>query len=186
MLHKIGLTALATAHRLKIILVSRSEASEPTFRVAGHSPAIFPSRPSSFGSVLQWANLVRGLGFVLLDRAAGYDCRLRSKQEYDRSCCSCRNRGENAPQAVDQNCPIYLSSLHCCFSRPNQYRVRSLDNEQGAGDQQPAVWIAGWSFLFWLPLTPIVVEAFRDQLRLSPCSPYLFPSDENRSGHQRT
>jgi integrase len=35
-------------------------------------------------------------------------------------------------------------------------------------------------------LTPIAVEAFRDQLRLSPCSPYLFPSDENPSGHQRT
>ena len=25
-----------------------------------------------------------------------------------------------------------------------------------------------------------------DQLRLSPCSPYLFPSDENPSGHQKT
>ena len=37
-----------------------------------------------------------------------------------------------------------------------------------------------------VPLTPIAVEAFRDQLRLSPCSPYLFPSDENPSGHQRT
>lgn len=37
-----------------------------------------------------------------------------------------------------------------------------------------------------VPLTPIAVEAFRDQLRLSPCSPYLFPSDENPSGHQKT
>jgi len=37
-----------------------------------------------------------------------------------------------------------------------------------------------------VPLTPIAVEAFRDQLRLSPCSPYLFPNDENPSGHQRT
>ena len=37
-----------------------------------------------------------------------------------------------------------------------------------------------------VPLTPIAVEAFRDQLRLSPCSPYLFPSDENPSGHQST
>jgi len=36
-----------------------------------------------------------------------------------------------------------------------------------------------------VPLTPIAVEAFRDQLRLSPCSPYLFPSDENPSGHQK-
>ena len=35
-----------------------------------------------------------------------------------------------------------------------------------------------------VPLTPIAVEAFRDQLRLSPCSPYLFPSDENPIGHQ--
>ena len=30
------------------------------------------------------------------------------------------------------------------------------------------------------------MEAFRDQLRLSPCSPYLFPSGENPSGHQKT
>jgi integrase len=37
-----------------------------------------------------------------------------------------------------------------------------------------------------VPLTPIAVEAFRDQLRLSPCSPYLFPSDENEGGHQKT
>jgi integrase len=37
-----------------------------------------------------------------------------------------------------------------------------------------------------VPLTPIAVEAFRDQLRLSPCSPYLFPSDENPSGYQKT
>lgn len=37
-----------------------------------------------------------------------------------------------------------------------------------------------------VPLTPLAVEAFRNQLRLSPCSPYLFPSDENPSGHQKT
>ena len=37
-----------------------------------------------------------------------------------------------------------------------------------------------------VPLTPLAVEAFRDQLRLSPFSPYLFPSDENPSGHQKT
>lgn len=36
-----------------------------------------------------------------------------------------------------------------------------------------------------VPLTPLAVEAFRDQLRLSPCSPYLFPSDENPSTHQK-
>jgi integrase len=37
-----------------------------------------------------------------------------------------------------------------------------------------------------VPLTPLALEAFRDQMRLSPCSPHLFPSDENPSGHQRT
>lgn len=37
-----------------------------------------------------------------------------------------------------------------------------------------------------VPLTPLALEAFRDQMRLSPCSPYLFPSDENPSGHQRS
>jgi|SRR5882762_4675509 len=37
-----------------------------------------------------------------------------------------------------------------------------------------------------VPLTPTAVEASRDQFHLSPCSPYLFPSDENPSGHQKT
>jgi len=30
-----------------------------------------------------------------------------------------------------------------------------------------------------VPLTPLAIEAFRDQMRLSPCSPHLFPSDHN-------
>jgi hypothetical protein len=37
-----------------------------------------------------------------------------------------------------------------------------------------------------VPLTRLALEAFRDQMRLSPCSPYLFPSDQNPSGHLRT
>jgi|SRR5579862_757860 len=37
-----------------------------------------------------------------------------------------------------------------------------------------------------VPLTPLALQAFRDQMRLSPCSPYLFPSDQNPSGHLRT
>lgn len=37
-----------------------------------------------------------------------------------------------------------------------------------------------------VPLTPLAVQAFRDQLRLSPLNPYLFPSDENPSGHQKS
>ncbi len=37
-----------------------------------------------------------------------------------------------------------------------------------------------------LPLTPLAVQAFRDQLRLSPLSLCLFPSDENPSGHQKS
>ena len=36
-----------------------------------------------------------------------------------------------------------------------------------------------------VPLTPIAVEAFRSQRRLSPLSPYLFSSDENANGRQR-
>jgi len=37
-----------------------------------------------------------------------------------------------------------------------------------------------------VPLTEIVVKAFRDQLALAGTSPWLFPSDENPSGHQKT
>ena len=36
-----------------------------------------------------------------------------------------------------------------------------------------------------VPLTPLAVEAFRDQIRLSPCSPYLFPSDQNPKDTKR-
>jgi integrase len=37
-----------------------------------------------------------------------------------------------------------------------------------------------------VPLTEIAVNAFRDQLALAGTSPWLFPSDENPSGHQKT
>ncbi|MFY9727167.1 MAG: site-specific integrase [Bryobacteraceae bacterium] len=37
-----------------------------------------------------------------------------------------------------------------------------------------------------VPLTEIAVEAFRSQLATSGPSPYLFPSDENRDGYQKT
>ena len=35
-------------------------------------------------------------------------------------------------------------------------------------------------------LTPLAVQAFRDQLRIASSGPYLFPSDLNKSGHQTT
>jgi integrase len=37
-----------------------------------------------------------------------------------------------------------------------------------------------------VPLTEIAVKAFRDQWALAGKSPWLFPSDENPSGHQKT
>jgi integrase len=37
-----------------------------------------------------------------------------------------------------------------------------------------------------VPLSPIAIEAFRRQLALSPNSHFLFPSDRNRCGHQKT
>ena len=37
-----------------------------------------------------------------------------------------------------------------------------------------------------VPLTEIAVEAFRSQLAFSGPSPYLFPSDENADGYQKT
>ena len=37
-----------------------------------------------------------------------------------------------------------------------------------------------------VPLTDLAVEAFRDQIRISGPGPWLFPSDENPSGHQKT
>jgi len=37
-----------------------------------------------------------------------------------------------------------------------------------------------------VPLTPLAVQAFRDQLRIAGLGPYLFPSDKNESGHQMT
>jgi integrase len=37
-----------------------------------------------------------------------------------------------------------------------------------------------------VPLTPLAVEAFRNQLAMSGPGPFLFPSDLNPTGHQRT
>jgi integrase len=37
-----------------------------------------------------------------------------------------------------------------------------------------------------VPLTELAVEAFRDQLRISGPGDWLFPSDENPTGHQKT
>lgn len=36
-----------------------------------------------------------------------------------------------------------------------------------------------------VPLTPLAVEAFRDQMRIAGEGPFLFPSDLNPTGHQR-
>ena len=37
-----------------------------------------------------------------------------------------------------------------------------------------------------VPLTELALEAFRDQIRISGPGDWLFPSDENPSGHQKT
>ena len=37
-----------------------------------------------------------------------------------------------------------------------------------------------------VPLAELAVRAFRDQLRLAGTGPWLFPSDDNPSGHQKT
>ena len=36
-----------------------------------------------------------------------------------------------------------------------------------------------------IPLTPLAVEAFKNQMRISGTGPFLFPSDKNPSGHQK-
>jgi integrase len=35
-----------------------------------------------------------------------------------------------------------------------------------------------------VPLTPLAVETFKDQLKIAGPGPFLFPSDRNKSGHQ--
>ncbi len=37
-----------------------------------------------------------------------------------------------------------------------------------------------------VPLTDLALEAFREQIRISGQGPWLFPSDENTIGHQKT
>jgi len=37
-----------------------------------------------------------------------------------------------------------------------------------------------------VPLSPLAAQAFQDQLRIAGPGLYLFPSDKNQSGHQRT
>ncbi len=37
-----------------------------------------------------------------------------------------------------------------------------------------------------VPLTPVATQAFRDQMRIAGSGWWLFPSEKNQSGHQRT
>jgi integrase len=37
-----------------------------------------------------------------------------------------------------------------------------------------------------VPLTPLAVQVFQDQIRLAGSGPYLFPSDNNPTGHLKT
>jgi integrase len=37
-----------------------------------------------------------------------------------------------------------------------------------------------------VPLTPMAIEAFRDQMGVAGDGPWVFPSDKNESGHQTT
>ena len=57
-------------------------------------------------------------------------------------------RSQDDSKTADQDSPLYLSSLrHLPISTGSTLGCR-IDDEQGAGDHQPAVRVARWDFLF--------------------------------------
>jgi len=92
---------------------------------------------------------------------------------------------------LEIHAPEYLRNIVRIITEtgPRVYKELMPMKKQHLDLENAVVWIPDSKTpngIAEVPLTPIAAEAFRDQLRLSPCSPYLFPSDENPSGHQKT
>src|SRR6266478_8487006 len=93
-------------------------------------------------------------------------------------------------QRIEASAPNYLQSIIRIITETGLrvYKELMPMKKENLDLANAVVWIPDSKTpngIAEVPLTPIAVEAFRDQLRLSPCSPYLFPSDENPSGHQK-
>src|SRR6202021_4069178 len=60
------------------------------------------------------------------------------------------DRNEDDSEDADADSSLSFCAVRHLLPRPDQHWFCCLDNEQGPGHHQPAVWIASWNFLFWL------------------------------------
>jgi len=91
---------------------------------------------------------------------------------------------------IEISAPEYLHNIVRIISETGLRVIQGADaNEKGTSTWRTR--LSGFPIpkttngMAEVPLTPMAVEAFRDQIRLSPCSLYLFPSDENPADTRR-
>src|SRR5262244_1336968 len=70
-----------------------------------------------------------------------------------------------------------------------QFELTSNEHKEQVDLENAVVWIPDSKTpngIAEVPLTDLALEAFREQIRISGTGTWLFPSDENPSGHQKT
>ena len=94
-------------------------------------------------------------------------------------------------QKIESNAPEYLRNLIRIVTETGLriYKELTPMKKDQLDLENRTVWIPDSKTpngVAEVPLTEIAAEAFERQLALSGTSPYLFPSDGNEDGHQRT
>ena len=94
-------------------------------------------------------------------------------------------------QKIESNAPEYLRNLIRIVTETGLriYKELTPMKKDQLDLENRTVWIPDSKTpngVAEVPLTEIAAEAFQRQLALSGTSPYLFPSDGNEDGHQRT
>ena len=101
--------------------------------------------------------------------------------------------GWSEQQRIEFHAPEYLCNLIRIITETGLRIYKELAPMRKDKDQVDLVHALVWipdsktpSGVAEVPLTDIAVEAFRSQLRISGPGPWLFPSDLNPTGHQKT
>jgi integrase len=99
--------------------------------------------------------------------------------------------GWSEQQTIEFNAPEYLRNVIRIITETGLriYKELVAMTKEQLDIDNAVVWIPDSKTangVAEVPLTAIAVEAFQRQIAISGTGPYLFPSDENPTGHQRT
>jgi integrase len=94
-------------------------------------------------------------------------------------------------QRIEFQGPAYLRNIIRIITESGLrvYRELMPMNREQVDLENAVVWIPDLKMpngIAEVPLTDLALEAFREQIRISGPGPWLFPSDENPTGHQKT